>query len=727
VDPAHILPPALRGRYVLQKVLGRGSVGQVLLARDSELGRPVAIKLFQPRQASPSLLERFEQEARVTSRVDHPHVVRLYDHGLPADGPAFILYEFVEGVDLAQALIRNGGPFPPVDVLAWGEALSDALAVAHAQGVIHRDVKPANVILRDDGTPVLCDFGLARLTTGGGRATTRGKVVGTLAYMDPHSLVRGTPADAASDQWSLAATLYTMLTGKGPVTDENFADVLATAGEALEVALPREVEKAVPGLTSLMRRALSPDPTQRFPDMVALRNALGFLRQGATASGSGSVGVSPHRSQATRPLGESVPPKRPSVELPRPSRYTGVRPVGPRAAGSPRPRRRWSWAAPAAIGFLGLAVAGTLLHGPWQVPGVSADPGPARGAAPATQARPLEDQDLAEATRRLADAEELLSRWHMGPGCLASPFDFVAGNAQFEHVRGQLEKFADAQMSFDLEDFAVAALRWVRAMERWESDGTGRRAAEDPEIARRLEALGSGVGFRLMKDLRDVDTALLLNFTGVVPDHALLRYRADTRDTHEELKVPFFPLVDALLEWGKGDRRALRVAGTWANLINSKRIPDVQRAILEEPAMAGLPDQELRELVATAMFPIGSAFLEGQSGCEPSLGSLARAEALLDEAGCSSLYVDCPDAASIFNVAILRAAIRCDGVPAPLERALLRVERSLAEAGAAPPPSLWRVWTTADRLLLALSTPPPRARAHLDRIADRLGVNTELR
>lgn len=719
------LPPVLQDRYVLQKILGRGSVGQVLLARDKELGRSVAIKLFQPRQASPSLLARFEQEARVTSRVNHPHVVRLYDHGLPADGPAFILYEYVEGVDLAHALVHNGGPFPPVEVLGWGVGLADALATAHSKGVVHRDVKPANVILREDGTPVLCDFGLARLTQGGGRATTRGKVVGTLAFMDPSSLVHGTPADAASDQWSLAATLFTMLVGKGPVTDENFAEVLASAGEALEVSLPPEVEEAAPGVSSLMRRALDPDPTKRFPDMRSFRNALSFLRQGATASGSSAGELTGTRSQSTRRIGESAPPQRPSVELPRPSRHTGVRPVGPRAAPPRPPRGRRSWGTPVAIGAIGLLVAGALLTGPWPVSlGVPSVVASAKSEARSND--PMADPNVEEATRRLDNAENLLTRWHKDPDCHASRLDFVAPPRQFEHCRRMLGDLADAQMSFDLEDFAVACLRWVRALERWEAADTGRRALAHPRIARRLEELGGGVGWRLMKDLRDVDTALLLNFTGVVPDHALLRYRANAQDTHEQLKVPFFPLVDALLEWGDGDRQILRVASLWANLINSKRISDIQAAILEEPSMGQLPDRELRELATLAMWPIGSAFLEGQSSCEVNLGHLARAEALLDAAGCSSLYVDCPDAASIFHNAVMRVSIRCDGVPAPLEQDLLRIERSLAEAGGVPE-SLQRVWVTADRLLTTLSTPPVRVRVHLDRVADRLGVKSALR
>jgi serine/threonine protein kinase len=260
------LPPALHGigalpfeappRYQLLRVLGSGAMGTVILARDRGAARLVALKVL--RETCPAFLERFEREARLLARLVHPAIVRLYDFELRAGRP-FLAMAYAPGGNLAQARL---------DSRALAAALRDvasALACAHASGVVHRDVKPENVLLDDRGArggygrAQLADFGLALERE---ESRSPRPVAGSLASMSPEQ-VRGEPVGPASDVFSLGATLYRKLTGTWPFPGRSVADVIRAIQEEAPVP-PRERAAGVPRpLETLALDCLAKDPCAR--------------------------------------------------------------------------------------------------------------------------------------------------------------------------------------------------------------------------------------------------------------------------------------------------------------------------------------------------------------------------------------------------------------------------------------------------------------------------------
>src|ERR1700689_3742293 len=211
------------GPYEIPSPLGAGGMGEVYRARDTRLDRDVAIKVLSGHFVStPSLKERFDREARTISQLSHPNIFRLYDVG-SQDGSDYLVMECLEGETLADRLVR--GPLPIEEVLRYGAPIADALDKAHQQGVIHRDLKPGNIMLTKSGAKVL-DFGLAKqaqaktpsssaLTamTTPKALTVEGTIVGTFQYMAPEQ-IEGSEADARSDIFALGCVLYEMATGK---------------------------------------------------------------------------------------------------------------------------------------------------------------------------------------------------------------------------------------------------------------------------------------------------------------------------------------------------------------------------------------------------------------------------------------------------------------------------------------------------------------------------------
>jgi tRNA A-37 threonylcarbamoyl transferase component Bud32 len=252
------------GRYELRDVLGRGSMGTVYSGRDVVLDRPVALKLFPSEATDAQDAARYEQEARVLARLNHPGLVTVFDAGVDAsvaDEPKpFLVMQLVEGETLRDRL-RNG-PLPSADVAALARQLASALAHIHAQGVVHRDLKPANIILASSGEPgvvaaaTLTDFGIARLVDGT-RLTATGFTIGTANYLSPEQ-VNGTDVAAPSDVYSLGLVLLECLTGE-----------VAYPGVGIEAALPRlQRPPAIPGWlpqgwARLLRAMTDTDPDVR--------------------------------------------------------------------------------------------------------------------------------------------------------------------------------------------------------------------------------------------------------------------------------------------------------------------------------------------------------------------------------------------------------------------------------------------------------------------------------
>jgi eukaryotic-like serine/threonine-protein kinase len=248
------------GRYRLEHALGRGGMATVYVARDTELDRPVAVKLLAENLAGDDAFrKRFVREARLAARLSHPNVVSVYDAGETEDGRPYIVMEHVEGVTLADVL-EERGRLPADEAVSLAVQACSGLAHAHAAGLVHRDIKPQNLLLRTDGTLKVADFGIARAaeTTA---LTQVGTVLGTAAYLSPEQAA-GEEVTAATDIYSLGAVLYELLTGRPPYELGSLEDLAAMQGEAIVPV--GELARDVPGrVEDAVMRSLARNPAYR--------------------------------------------------------------------------------------------------------------------------------------------------------------------------------------------------------------------------------------------------------------------------------------------------------------------------------------------------------------------------------------------------------------------------------------------------------------------------------
>jgi len=251
----------LGGRYEILQLLGEGGMGAVYKAQDRELDRPVALKLIRPELASnPSILARFKQELLLSRQVTHKNVIRIFDLG-DADGVKFITMEFVEGRDL-RALIQEKKKFSPEEAVEIMQQVCQALEAAHSVGVIHRDLKPQNIMREDSGRILVMDFGLARTMEGDGM-TQVGALVGTMEYMSPEQAL-AKELDQRSDLFTAGLILYELLTGKMPFKAESALASLIKRTQ--ERAVPvSDHDETIPGaLTGIVSKCLERDPNLRY-------------------------------------------------------------------------------------------------------------------------------------------------------------------------------------------------------------------------------------------------------------------------------------------------------------------------------------------------------------------------------------------------------------------------------------------------------------------------------
>lgn len=328
-EPRDRPPRILAGRYELGAAVGGGGSAQVHRAWDRKLQRPVAVKLFAPGVSGPDRVRR-GQELQTLARLTHPGLVELHDAGRDADRD-FLVMQLVEGPSLADLVTR--GPLPVPMVVGLGAALAEALAYVHAAGVTHRDLKPDNVLLDEQGRPLLADFGIALLVDGT-RVTVAGDVVGTAAYLAPEQ-VRGAPVGPAADVYALGLVLLEALRGEREFPGTTHETVFARLHRA-----PR-VPDDLPGeLPALLRAMTAAEPAAR-PTAAALAAA---LRSAGAALDPG-----------TRPVagpGDPVPDPASGGAQPFPAGTAGGFPPAPMPTGAPS-RRRLAVAA----GVVGLAAA----------------------------------------------------------------------------------------------------------------------------------------------------------------------------------------------------------------------------------------------------------------------------------------------------------------------------------------------------------------------------------
>ena len=396
-------------RYRLERLLGTGGMSEVWLAEDSRLGRWVAVKILRDSLANreDELIDTLVQEARIVAKLQHANIVGVYDYGTH-EGHHFLVMEYVHGYSVRQ-LLQSQGRLSEAEAIRYGTQVASALHYAHEQNVIHCDVKPENILVNEQGTAKIADFGVAETVTRTLAAEQMRDVLGTVAYLAPE-VIQGAAADPRSDVYSLALTIYEMVAGRLPFTGTSAA---ALAGQRLgtpAAPLRTFATGASPALEAVLGRALAISQHDRFPTAAAFATALRNVPQ-ARATGAAAPVV-------TRTARPPVSPARHTTRV--------------RRAAAPPPRRGggegWNSTGIAALvgaGIIALGVAvvaaivlsqdddngggsetptpatqtvGTQTQEPTRAPTTAATQTPTATAAPTEQATPTRTPTTAQAT-----------------------------------------------------------------------------------------------------------------------------------------------------------------------------------------------------------------------------------------------------------------------------------------------------------------------------------------
>jgi len=308
-------PRILADRYRVDEVIGHGGMAQVHRGYDLTLGREVAIKILDPDLARDTAFRtRFRMEAQAASRMSHPSIVRVFDAGDPSTGPGtqgpeagsepYIVMELVHGTLLKDVIAA--GPLSVEDAIRYADGILEALDYSHRAGVVHRDIKPGNVMITEDGTVKVMDFGIARAVSDSSSTVAETtQIIGTAAYFSPEQ-AKGESVDARTDLYSTGVVLYEMLTARQPFRGDSPVAVAYQHVSETPVP-PSEVNEDLPrSLDAIVLRALAKDPYQRFPDSSSFRAALHAVTTGATptrkqigALTSELYGANPRQAQET--------------------------------------------------------------------------------------------------------------------------------------------------------------------------------------------------------------------------------------------------------------------------------------------------------------------------------------------------------------------------------------------------------------------------------------------
>ncbi len=349
------LSKALGPKYEVRRLLGRGGFAEVYEVWDQDLERRLAVKVLRPDVAwTPGMLDRFRHETKAVARFSHPNILAIHFVG-EGEGIVYYAMPFVEGQSLAD-LLRKEGPLPYERVVSLARQILDALQHAHDSGLLHRDIKPDNIMIdRASGKPLLVDFGIAKRLDAGKGVTQTGFVVGTPQYMSPEQALGDTNLDARSDLYSMGAVLFQMLTGAPPFEGETSQEIVAKHIADAPPA-PITVNPRIPRwLSDAVVRCLAKKPSERFQSAAEM---LGVLEQGMASMPPLAVS----RAQAVAGAAATV-----KMESGQRRKATAPEvPAAPRSAATPgsRPGLVWLWVALGAVGVVGAAVAYVVLTRP---------------------------------------------------------------------------------------------------------------------------------------------------------------------------------------------------------------------------------------------------------------------------------------------------------------------------------------------------------------------------
>lgn len=630
-------PADLRDTYEPLEELGAGAMGRVIRCRDLRLGREVALKLSMPGRL-PAADERFVREGKALASVRHPGVVAVYDAGRCRDGGLYLVMELLRGEPLDLGVLLP-------DPLSMLLPVAEALEAVHRAGLLHRDVKPANLVMTEDGRVVLVDFGLTQ-DLRGTRITRPGMVAGTPAYMAPEVLA-GTPAWPGSDWYSWGATLFELAEQRIPFGPEQ---ALARA-QGKPVPFPSPLASG-PRLVEIFRATLDADPEKRLRDLEQLRGILQEPEAPSTTAARSST-PDPARTQAQAPAGGSD---------------------ATRAAPGPRP-----WWAPAAAGALALVLLGFVLgpRGPAPEPG----PGPAEATAPgAATPAPL---SLAEATRLLEEAARPLATLAPErPGV----FRLVPWTDDEREGWTAARDEDLAALRRHWASFVEALLAWLTRLEALDPGGRG-AVWGSPPVLRALEQAVYGQGLQVLEDVAGIHVQRIVQFSrnpgNLTQMSALGDYQKFQRD---------FPPTCADLEanlrvlWDGGVPPALRAFHLYLSVLTESG-PPVGAAELGDlpPGLEGLAAFHLvraqlvllswstlrfemsPEAARQGLDRIGTRILEGIPGLSDRQRLKLVARALAEEVRAG-------------RRGILGAPLRGEALTAELEAAAARHPQLVAEA-----------------------------------------------